>query len=81
MIERPIRDWEIVTEVISVWDTGDAGKIKDDKSLNSIILKRFGFRETLTPMVCISYVEMHSFKLFLIVYNGEIPENSRKFVL
>ncbi|XJO71934.1 hypothetical protein BDV3_001362 [Batrachochytrium dendrobatidis] len=39
-IERPVRDWEIVTDVISAWDTTN--------SLNAIVMKKYGYRVTLS---------------------------------
>lgn len=40
-IERPIRDWEIVTDVISAWDIST--------SINAIVMKKYGYRDTVSP--------------------------------
>ncbi|TPX70399.1 hypothetical protein SpCBS45565_g01789 [Spizellomyces sp. 'palustris'] len=40
-IERPLRDWEIVTDVISAWDAGT--------SINAIVMKKYGYRDTVSP--------------------------------
>ncbi|KAJ3411255.1 hypothetical protein HDV05_002471 [Chytridiales sp. JEL 0842] len=40
-IERPLRDWEVVTDVISAWDTVN--------STNAIVMKKYGYRSTLVP--------------------------------
>ncbi|KAJ3018862.1 UNVERIFIED_CONTAM: hypothetical protein HDU68_010942 [Siphonaria sp. JEL0065] len=40
-IERPLRDWEIVTDVLEAWDP--------TTSTNVLILKPYGFRNTLVP--------------------------------
>ncbi|KAJ3023606.1 hypothetical protein HKX48_002154 [Thoreauomyces humboldtii] len=39
-VERPLRDWEIVTDIISAWDTG--------ASVNAIVMKKYGYRETVS---------------------------------
>ncbi|KAJ3308642.1 hypothetical protein HDV04_001007 [Boothiomyces sp. JEL0838] len=39
-IERPLRNWEIVTDVMSTWDT-DAN--------NAIVLKKYGYVNSLSP--------------------------------
>jgi hypothetical protein len=41
-IERPLRDWEIVTHVLSAWDEGSA---------NAIVLKKYGYKATLSASV------------------------------
>jgi hypothetical protein len=38
-IERPLRDWEIVTQVLSAWDS---------TSSNAIVLKKYGYKSTLS---------------------------------
>ncbi|KAJ3105308.1 hypothetical protein HDU97_008205 [Phlyctochytrium planicorne] len=38
-IERPLREWEIVTDVISAWDT--------NASVNAILLKKYSYRSTI----------------------------------
>jgi phage-related protein len=43
-IERPLRDWEIVTDMLSAWDEG---------SSNAIVLKKYGYKATLSPSVSI----------------------------
>ncbi|KAI9326217.1 hypothetical protein BDR26DRAFT_148406 [Obelidium mucronatum] len=40
-IERPLRDWEIVTDILEAWDP--------TTSTNVLILKPYGFRNTLVP--------------------------------
>ncbi|KAI9099977.1 hypothetical protein DFS34DRAFT_516615 [Phlyctochytrium arcticum] len=40
-IERPLRDWEIVTDVISAWDTST--------SINAIVMKKYGYKATVAP--------------------------------
>ncbi|KAH6575688.1 hypothetical protein BASA82_000783 [Batrachochytrium salamandrivorans] len=39
-VERPIRDWEIVTDIISAWDSAN--------SVNAIVMKKYGYRVTLS---------------------------------
>ncbi|KAI9007372.1 ubiquitin-related domain-containing protein, partial [Gaertneriomyces semiglobifer] len=39
-IERPVRDWEILTDVISAWDTST--------SLNAIVMKKYGYKDTVS---------------------------------
>jgi hypothetical protein len=41
-IERPLRDWEIVTNMLSAWDEG---------SSNAIVLKKYGYKPTLAVSV------------------------------
>ncbi|KAH6584705.1 hypothetical protein BASA60_000856 [Batrachochytrium salamandrivorans] len=38
--QRPIRDWEIVTDIISAWDSAN--------SVNAIVMKKYGYRVTLS---------------------------------
>ncbi|KAJ3047882.1 hypothetical protein HK097_011084, partial [Rhizophlyctis rosea] len=40
-VERPLRDWEIVTDVISAWDA--------TTSINAIVMKKYAYRDTLSP--------------------------------
>ncbi|KAJ3220107.1 hypothetical protein HDU67_006863 [Dinochytrium kinnereticum] len=40
-IERPLRDWEIVTDVIAAWDAST--------SVNAILMKKYGYRSTIVP--------------------------------
>ncbi|KAI9193381.1 uncharacterized protein BJ171DRAFT_587490 [Polychytrium aggregatum] len=40
-VERPLRDWEIVSDVVSSWDSSN--------SVNAIVLKVYGLRDTLLP--------------------------------
>jgi hypothetical protein len=42
-LERPLRDWEIVTNVINTWETA--------KSANAIVCKTYAYRHTLTVEV------------------------------
>ncbi|KAI8851483.1 hypothetical protein BC829DRAFT_361004 [Chytridium lagenaria] len=42
-IERPIRDWEVVTDVIAAWDTS--------ATVNAILLKKYGYRSTIVPKI------------------------------
>ncbi|KAJ3415679.1 hypothetical protein HDV05_004357 [Chytridiales sp. JEL 0842] len=44
-IERPLRDWEIVTDVMLAWDTA----ISDPSKTNAVVLKKYKFRSTLGP--------------------------------
>ncbi|KAJ3319514.1 hypothetical protein HDV06_006247 [Boothiomyces sp. JEL0866] len=39
-IERPLRNWEIVTDVMSTWDT---------EANNAIVLKKYGYINSLSP--------------------------------
>ncbi|KAJ3153101.1 hypothetical protein HDU89_000729 [Geranomyces variabilis] len=39
-VERPLRDWEIVTDVISAWETS--------ASVNAIVMKKYGYRDTVS---------------------------------
>ncbi|KAI8904590.1 ubiquitin-related domain-containing protein, partial [Powellomyces hirtus] len=39
-VERPLRDWEIVTDVISAWESGT--------SVNAIVMKKYGYRDTVS---------------------------------
>ena len=41
-IERPLRDWEIVTQVLSCWDAA---------SVNAIVMKKYPYRNTISPKV------------------------------
>jgi hypothetical protein len=43
MKERPLRDWEIVTEVLSTWD-------QDEK--NALLVKQYSYKPTLISSVC-----------------------------
>jgi hypothetical protein len=40
-IERPLRDWEILTDIMSAWDTSN--------STNAIVMKKYAYRSTLVP--------------------------------
>ncbi|KAJ3195930.1 hypothetical protein HK101_010609 [Irineochytrium annulatum] len=42
-IERPLRDWEVVTDVIASWDA--------NASVNAILMKKYGYRSTIIPSV------------------------------
>ncbi|KAG2176729.1 hypothetical protein INT44_007393, partial [Umbelopsis vinacea] len=39
-VERPLRDWEIVTDVLTTWD-------QDEK--NALLIKQYAYKSTLTP--------------------------------
>ncbi|KAJ3154197.1 hypothetical protein HDU86_004741 [Geranomyces michiganensis] len=39
-VERPLRDWEIVTDVISAWEAS--------ASVNAIVMKKYGYRDTVS---------------------------------
>ncbi|KAG2171760.1 hypothetical protein INT43_008140 [Umbelopsis isabellina] len=39
-VERPLRDWEIVTDILSTWD-------QDEK--NALLVKKYSYKPTLTP--------------------------------
>lgn len=45
MIERPIREWEIVLDIISAWEPD---------SNNALLVKRYSYHYTLTSEVIIS---------------------------
>ena len=45
-IERPIRDWEIVTDVLAAWGTSHA--------LRAIAIKKFFYRSTISPLVLLA---------------------------
>ncbi|KAH6584710.1 hypothetical protein BASA60_000861 [Batrachochytrium salamandrivorans] len=62
-VERPIRDWEIVTDIISAWDSAN--------SVNAIVMKKYGYRVTLSCKV----VSQEYKVIFTLSSN---PENGKK---
>ena len=60
-IERPLRDWEIVTDVMSAWN--------NEESTNVLILKKYPYKSTLSLSVSIvqlfNHRETHHYRLFV----------------
>jgi hypothetical protein len=76
-LERPLRDFEIVTDVLSTWEA---------ETTNALVIKRYTYRDSLTAEVrkMTKHTDhLNSIKVgaFVLGCQGKLPENVRMVIL